>query len=58
MLATTMYMIKGGAIIAYNQDGKGKRLFKIGGWIGSSPIIGKDGTIYVGSWDHNLYAFQ
>lgn len=53
-----MYMIKGGAIIAYNQDGKGKRLFKIGGWIGSSPIIGKDGTIYVGSWDHNLYAFQ
>ncbi|MCX7654866.1 MAG: PQQ-binding-like beta-propeller repeat protein, partial [Fervidobacterium sp.] len=24
----------------------------------SSPAIGLDGTIYVGSWDGNLYAIQ
>jgi hypothetical protein len=25
-------------------------------WVSSSPVIGADGTIYVGSWDNNLYA--
>ena len=24
----------------------------------SSPAIGSDGTVYVGSWDHKLYAIK
>ena len=28
------------------------------GALGSSPAFGADGTIYVGSYDHNLYAFN
>jgi len=31
--------------------GKLKWLFKAGGWVGSSPVIGSDGTIYVGNDD-------
>lgn len=30
--------------------------FKTGREVYSSPAIGQDGTIYVGSWDGNLYA--
>lgn len=30
--------------------------YKTDDWITSSPAIGKDGTIYVGCWDHNIYA--
>jgi len=29
-----------------------------GGIIGSSPTTGGDGTIYIGSWDGRLYAFE
>ena len=29
-----------------------------GYWVFSSPAIGKDGTIYVGSHDHYLYAIS
>ena len=32
--------------------------FKTGGHVFSSPAIGSDGTIYVGSWDNNLYAIN
>ncbi len=32
--------------------------FTTGYWIGSSPAIGSDGTIYVGSYDHKLYAIN
>jgi len=32
--------------------------FTTGNWIKSSPAIGADGTIYVGSWDGNLYAIN
>ncbi len=28
------------------------------GVIYSSPVLGKDGVIYIGSWDHNLYAIR
>jgi hypothetical protein len=31
--------------------------FKTGGDIDSSPALGKDGVVYVGSNDDNLYAF-
>ena len=32
--------------------------YKTGEQIDSSPAIGKDGTIYIGSWDHCLYAIN
>jgi outer membrane protein assembly factor BamB len=32
--------------------------FKTGGVVDSSPAIGLDGTIYVGSWDDKLYAIN
>ena len=35
-----------------------KWAFKTGGSVYSSPVIGSDGTIYVGSWDNNLYAIN
>ena len=32
--------------------------FKTGGSVWSSPAIGSDGTVYVGSSDHKLYAIK
>ncbi|UCG70649.1 MAG: PQQ-binding-like beta-propeller repeat protein, partial [Thermoplasmata archaeon] len=39
-------------------NGKEKWNFTTGGPVGSSPAIGSDGTIYVGSWDNKLYAIN
>ncbi len=44
---------------AQSQSVKVKKwAFKIGDWVSSSPTIGTDGTIYVGSRDDNLYAIN
>jgi outer membrane protein assembly factor BamB len=40
------------------QTGIRKWMFLTGGWIASSPAIGADGTIYVGSADAKLYAID
>ena len=32
--------------------------FKTGNWVNSSPAIGPDGTVYVGSNDNNLYTIN
>jgi outer membrane protein assembly factor BamB len=32
--------------------------FKTGGQVTSSPAIGSDGTVYVGSYDNKLYAIK
>ena len=32
--------------------------FETGGWVTSSPAIGPDGTVYVGSEDKKLYAIE
>ena len=32
--------------------------FETGGSVESSPAIGSDGTVYVGSWDKKLYAIN
>ena len=40
-----------------NDEGK-KWSFETEGYIGSSPAIGSDGTIYIGSGDGNLYAIN
>jgi len=34
------------------------REFETGGWVHSSPAIGSDGTVYVGSGDKKLYAIK
>ena len=35
-----------------------KWAFKTGDYVDSSPVIGSDGSIYVGSYDGNLYAIK
>ncbi len=41
-----------------NQSGSLKWRYETDDWITSSPAIGSDGTIYVGSGDSYLYAIQ
>ena len=43
---------KGGEIIALNSDGsvRWRKLITSLGWVDSSPCIGADGTVYIGSW--------
>jgi len=43
---------------AINPDGSLKWKFSMGDGAESSPAIGPDGTIYVGSYDSSLYAIQ
>ncbi|MEO2164334.1 MAG: glycosyltransferase, partial [bacterium] len=43
---------------AINPDGTKKWEFETGGNVMSSPAIGSDGIIYVGSDDNNLYAIE
>ncbi|MFA4904158.1 MAG: PQQ-binding-like beta-propeller repeat protein [Desulfobaccales bacterium] len=38
-------------------DGTLKWSYRTGSYVSTSPAIDKDGTIYVSSWDHYLYAF-
>ena len=45
-------------VYAINPDGSQKWMFTTGDCIVSSPAIGADGTIYVGSCDKNLYAIN
>jgi len=44
------------SVYAIDLNGTKKREFLTGDFVTSSPAIGADGTIYVGSWDYNLYA--
>jgi outer membrane protein assembly factor BamB len=39
------------------QNGDLIRAFQTGGTIEASPAV-VDGTVYVASWDHKLYAFS
>ncbi len=41
-----------------SQNGTKKWEYETGGGIDSSPAIGSDGTIYVGSYDKKLYALN
>ena len=43
---------------AYGQDGTQKWAFPTGNAVRSSPAIGADGTLYVGSLDGSLYAIN
>ena len=46
------------AISEGGEEGTLKWSFKTGGMVRSSPAIGSDGTIYVGSDDYKLYAIN
>ena len=41
---------------AVNSNGTLRWNFKTGDMMDSSPVVGPDGTIYIGSEDHSLYA--
>jgi outer membrane protein assembly factor BamB len=45
-------------LLAINPDGSQKWTFQTTSAVSSSPAVGADGTIYVGSWDGNLYAIN
>ncbi len=45
-------------IVSFSEEGALKWAFLTGGDVFSSPAIGSDGTIYVGSDDYNLYAIN
>ncbi|MEW5803579.1 MAG: PQQ-binding-like beta-propeller repeat protein, partial [bacterium] len=45
-------------LYALNPDGSLKWAYQTGGGILSSPAIGADGTVYVGSYDKKLYALN
>ncbi len=40
------------------KDGKKLWDYKTGDWVISSPCLGPDGTVYVGSHDHKVYALR
>ena len=45
-------------LYAFNPDGTQKWVFPTGGIVTSSPALGADGTVYVGSHDNNFYAIN
>ena len=47
-----------GRLYAVNQYGTLKWSFLTGNAIKTSPAIGEDGTVYVGSYDGRLYAIR
>ena len=55
-----LLMIAGVALVGCGKKEQAKFLweFKTGGVVNSSPAIGSDGTVYVGSHDKKLYAIN
>ncbi len=45
-------------VYAVYPNGTMKWKYHTDGWITSSPALAEDGTLYVGSWDDRLYAFN
>jgi outer membrane protein assembly factor BamB len=45
-------------IYAIYPNGTLKWKYQTSGWITSAPALAEDGTLYVGSWDCKLYAFN
>jgi len=58
-LLVACFTIKFTSNLAFCQSVSSKQwAFETGSSVTSSPAIGSDGTIYVGSWDDNLYAIN
>jgi len=53
---TSFFIGYGQDLLAYNPDGEANWVFSTGGIVDSSPIIGGDGVVYVGSADGIFYA--
>ncbi|NLO90481.1 MAG: PQQ-binding-like beta-propeller repeat protein, partial [Elusimicrobia bacterium] len=51
-----IYMAAGNALYAFSQNGDKLWVFYTSQPIYAPPSIAFDGTIYIGSWDNNLYA--
>ncbi len=43
---------------ALNTDGTEKWKYRMGDEVWSSPVLGQDGTVYIGSYDDHLYAIS
>ncbi len=54
----TIYVGFAGTLLAINPDGTLKWSYTTESYHISSPVIDGDGTVYVGSYDNNLYALQ
>lgn len=54
----TLYVgSRSGELFAIDSDGSEKWNFLVGDWVDSSPTLSPDEkTVYLGSWDNNLYA--
>ena len=46
----------GGKLLALNPNRTLEWEFVVGGFVQASPIVGRDGTIYIAGWDGKLYA--
>ena len=53
-----LVVLIGSSAASHGQDGTMKWAFSTGSWVDSSPALGMDGTVYVGSFDSNLYAIN
>ena len=53
-----LVVLTGLSTATHGQDGTMKWSFLTGSWVESSPALGMDGTIYVGSDDGKLYAIN
>ncbi|NOU94920.1 PQQ-binding-like beta-propeller repeat protein [Paenibacillus sp. LMG 31456] len=54
----TVYVGSGHNLLAIKPNGMKKWVASTGGKLRGTPVIGADGTIYMGSGDTNLYAFN
>lgn len=54
----TIYVGFAGTLLAINPDGTLNWSFTTESYLISSPAIDSDGTVYIGSYDNNLYALQ
>jgi outer membrane protein assembly factor BamB len=57
LIATLLFSDFSGCLLSQTPGTK-KWEFQTGNWIPSSPAIGADGTVYVGSFDSKLYAIN
>src|SRR5438874_43624 len=53
----TIYAVAGSQVLAFLPDGSPLWSYSTGGTLQSALAIGGDGTLYVPSTDHRLYAF-
>ena len=49
--------VDNGRVWAISANGS-SRSFVTGDWVDATPVIGPDGTLYVGAWNGNLYALR